>query len=202
MSTLQVANVNFESTANNQLVYSANSLTIRTGGANIAVANSTVLNVNGAIQISGNQAINGPAFSAYPNSSVTQTITTGITQQKVLFQLEEYDTNNNFASSRFTPTVAGYYQLNATVRLDGGAGTGENMIVIWKNGAEHKRGWNSSGVQFASSLFSMSVSTVVYANGTTDYFEVYVQHGNAGSLTVTVAGQNITYFNGCMVRGA
>jgi hypothetical protein len=37
MSTLQVANVNFESTANNQLVYSANTLTISVGGANVAV---------------------------------------------------------------------------------------------------------------------------------------------------------------------
>jgi hypothetical protein len=167
------------------------------------LANTLPGAINGtSISINGNQAVNGPAFSAYPNSAISQTITAGGTQQKVLFQLEEYDTNNNFASSRFTPTVAGYYQLNATVRLDGGNGTGECMIVIWKNGTEYKRGWNSSGTQFAASFWSMGVSTTAYANGTTDYFEVYVQQGNASSLNVTVAGGNITYFNGCMLRGA
>ena len=38
---------------------------------------------------------NGPTFSAYPSS--TQSITSG-TWTKVLFQTEEWDTNNNFAS--------------------------------------------------------------------------------------------------------
>lgn len=201
MSTLQVANVNFESTANNQLVYSANSLTTRVGGTSLVIANSTGLSVNGALRISGNQAVNGPAFSAYANNTL-QTITSG-SQQKVLFQTEEFDTNNNYDNSRFTPTVPGYYQLNAEVRFDGASGTGEMMIVIWKNGSEYKRGWNQSGVQIASNFWAMTVSSLVYANGTTDYFEIYVQQGSGGSLTITaVASPNITWFNGCMVRGA
>jgi hypothetical protein len=147
------------------------------------------------------QAQNGPAFSAYPNSSIQQTISSG-SQQKVLFQLEEYDTNNNFASSRFTPTVAGYYQLNATVRMSGTMGTGENMLVIWKNGSEYKRGWNASGTEVGASFFAMGVNTVAYANGAGDYFEVYVQQGSGGNRDVTVAGGNITWFNGAMVRSA
>jgi hypothetical protein len=142
-----------------------------------------------------------PAFSAYVDPNIAQTITSG-SQQKVLFQLEEYDTNNNFASSRFTPTVPGYYQLNATVRLGGSYGTGESMIVIWKNGAEYKRGWNSSGVAWSSNFGSMSVNSLVYANGTTDYFEIYVQQTSGGGSSVTNAGGNITYFNGCLMRGA
>ena len=173
------------------------------GGAGIAGnVYAGNLRTTGVISVGANQAVNGPAFSAYPNSGTTQTIPSGTTQTKVLFQQEDFDTDNNFSSSRFTPTVAGYYQLNAGVRLDGGNGTGECMIVIWKNGAEWHRGWNSKGVQFASDFWSMTVSALGYANGTGDYFEVYVQHGNAASLTVTVAGGNITYFNGCMVRGA
>lgn len=159
-----------------------------------------IINASG-LTITGNKAVNGPAFSYYPNSGVTQTITSG-SQQKILFQIKDYDTDNTFSSSRFTPTVAGYYQLNATVRLDGAVGTGESMIVIWKNGSEYRRGWNSSGVQFASNFWSMSVSTQAYANGTTDYFEVYVQQVSGSSVTVTVAGGNITWFNGAMVRGA
>lgn len=139
------------------------------------------------------------AFSAAPNSSITQTITSG-SQQKALFQLEEYDTNNNFANSRFTPTVAGYYQLNSTVRFDGSTGTGECMIVIRKNGSEYKRGWNSSGTNFANDFWSMSVSTLAYANGAGDYFEVFVQQGSGSDRNITVAGGNITYFNGFLAK--
>jgi hypothetical protein len=145
-------------------------------------------------------SVQGPAFSAYAAATL-QTITSG-SQQKVLFQTEEFDTNNNFASSRFTPTVAGYYQLNAEVRLDGSSGTGEMMIVIWKNGSEYKRGTNQSGTQIASNFWAMQVSSLVYANGTGDYFEIYVQQGSGADRTITaVNSPNITYFNGAMVRG-
>jgi hypothetical protein len=159
------------------------------------------LSVPGPISISGKQAVNGPAFSAYANATL-QTITSG-SQQKVLFQTEEFDTNNNYASSRFTPTVEGYYQLNAEVRLDGATGTGEMMIVIWKNGAGYKRGTNQQGTQIAANFWAMQVSSVVYANGTTDYFEIYVQQGSGGNVTVTAVNDPaITWFNGCMIRGA
>jgi len=152
-------------------------------------------------QVSGKQAVNGPAFSAYANATL-QTISTG-TLTKVLFQTEEFDTNSNYASSKFTPTVEGYYQLNAEVRLDGASGTGEMMIMLFKNGSGYKRGMNQSGTQIAANFWAMQVSTVVYANGTTDYFEVYVQQGSGGNVTVTAVNDpSITWFNGCMLRGA
>jgi cytoskeletal protein CcmA (bactofilin family) len=185
------ANVNISAAGN------ANILTVSGTGARI----TGNLNTTGNIQVSGKKAVNGPAFSAYANST-GQTITSG-SQQKVLFQTEEFDTDNCFASSRFTPTVEGYYQLNAMVRLDGSFGTGETMIVLWKNGAEYKRGWNASGVNWASSFGAMTVSALVYANGSTDYFEIYVQQTSGGSMTVTAVNNTaITWFNGCMVRGA
>lgn len=170
-------------------------------GTLLSLSETGNLSIAGQYQVSGKQAVNGPAFSAYANAT-SQTITSG-SQQKVLFQTEEFDTNNNFASSRFTPTVEGYYQLNAEVRLDGASGTGEMMIILWKNGAEYKRGTNQSGVQIASNFWAMQVSTVVYANGTTDYFEIYVQQGSGSNVTVTaVNNPAITWFNGCMMRGA
>ena len=153
----------------------------------------------------GSYTTKGPAFSTYPSSSVIQTITSG-SQQKVLFQNKEFDTDNCFASSKFTPTVAGYYQLSATVRISGSMGTGESMLVIWKNGSEYKRGWNQSGTEVGVNFLAMQVSSLVYANGTTDYFEIYIQQGSGGSRDITVAhgsqGGNISWFNGSMIRGA
>jgi len=48
--------------------------------------------------------IGGPAFSAF--ASTSQTVSSA-TFTKVIFGSEDYDTNNNFASSTFTPAVAG-----------------------------------------------------------------------------------------------
>jgi len=171
------------------------------GASKMILYDNGNVNVTGGYTVGGKKAVNGPAFSAYADATL-QTITSG-SQQKVLFQTEEFDTDGCYASSRFTPTVEGYYQLNAEVRLDGATGTGEMMIVIWKNGAEHKRGTNQSGTQIASNFWAMTVSSLVYANGTGDYFEIYVQQGSGSSVTVTaVNSPNITWFNGAMVRGA
>jgi hypothetical protein len=61
--------------------------------------------------------INGPAFNAY-YAGASQAIATG-TFTKALFDTEFFDTNSCFASSRFTPTVAGYYQINGTLSFSG-----------------------------------------------------------------------------------
>jgi hypothetical protein len=195
------ANITLTSASNATMVITATGANI-TGTANIS-GNLVAANLNATtgIYVNSKQAVNGPAFSAYANAT-TQTITSG-TQQKVLFQTEEYDTNNNYASSTFTPTVEGYYQLNAQVRLDGASGTGEIMLVIYKNGTEYKRGTNQQGTQIAANFWAMTVNSLVYANGSTDYFEIYVQQTSGSSVTVTaVNATNITWFNGCMVRGA
>jgi hypothetical protein len=48
----------------------------------------------------------------------------------------------------------------------------------------------------------MTVSTLVYANGTTDYFEIYVQQTSGSNVTVTAVNNTaITWFNGSMTRG-
>jgi hypothetical protein len=161
-------------------------------------ANSVNISTGGTLSINNKKAVNGPAFRAYPASA--QTITSG-NQQKVTFGSETFDTDGCFANSRFTPTVEGYYQLNSTVRLDGTTGTGECMIVIYKNGTEYSRGWNSNGTQFAANFWSMSVNDVAYANGSTDYFEVYIQQSSGGNIDVSAYNQ-ISYFSGCMIRGA
>jgi hypothetical protein len=157
------------------------------------------LNVVGSLTLGGKKAVNGPAFRAFV--SVGQTIVGNGTQQRVTFGSETFDTDNNFTSSRFTPTVEGYYQLNSTVRISGTAGTGENMLVLYKNGGEYARGTNGSGTEIGASFYSMQVSDIAYANGTTDFFEVFIQQGSGGNRDTT-AGTNISYFSGCMIRGA
>jgi hypothetical protein len=168
------------------------------GGTAAAAGTFTTMNAT-TVQIGGKQAVNGPAFRAFV--AVAQTIPGTGVQTKVTFGTETFDTNTNFATSRFTPTVEGYYQLNATVRIGGTSGTGEYMITIWRNGSEYARGTNTSGTEAGVSFYSMQVSDIVYANGSSDFFEIYIQQAS-GAGRDTTAGTNISYFSGCMIRGA
>ena len=133
--------------------------------------------------------VNGPAFSAYQSSAQTLS---GSTATKITFTTEEFDTNSNFASSTFTPTVAGYYQVNASVAVGVSYTTGRTML--YKNGAEYKRGntVQSDGGQFI-------VSALVYCNGSTDYIEVYGFLVTGQALVPTAYE---TYFQASMVRAA
>ena len=132
----------------------------------------------------------GPAFSAYQNSPTTLT---SAVVTKVLFQAEVFDTAGNFASSIFTPTVAGYYQINANVTI--AAAGGANIIILYKNGVEYNRGGRAQ----ASDFVGLSLSDIVYMNGTTDYLEVYAV--TTGATANTEAG-TMTRFSGALIRSA
>ena len=143
-------------------------------------------------------ASSGPAFSVYKTSA--QSITSGVST-KITFDTEEFDTNNNFASSTFTPTVAGYYQINGMCYLTTGSGTSTNYkSMIYKNGNSLKQGIFST---IAMSEFQSSVNSVVYCNGTTDYIEIYaIIVGTSPSVYGDANGRLYTYFNGALIRGA
>lgn len=139
---------------------------------------------------------NGPAFSAV--LSTNQTLTAG-TYTKMAFATEEFDTNSNFDTStyRFTPQVAGYYQVNGAFALTSQFGTGQSFITIYKNGAKFKTGTDAN----IAGLISHVISTLIYLNGTTDYIEAYAYQGSAGSLTIA-SNTPDTWFQASLVRGA
>jgi len=138
--------------------------------------------------------VNGPAFSAYNNA--TQSISSG-TFVKILFQTEEFDTNSNFASSTFTPTVAGYYQVTGCASI---AAAGATLFItsIYKNGAEYKRGNDFRGVTLSQA--QQFNTALVYCNGSTDYIDIYGY--NSGVTPVVGSGSAVTYFQAALVRSA
>jgi hypothetical protein len=155
-----------------------------------AVSGSTTITMpaaTGTMMVSGNM----PAFSAWQSSQQTLSANT---YTKINFQTEEFDTNNNFASSRFTPTVAGYYQLTTCITV--GASATNIILVIYKNGSSFKWGFYNGGV---GTLNACNMSTLVSANGSTDYYEVYASFGTG---QVVDANSEHTYFQGCLVRAA
>lgn len=145
----------------------------------------------GTVMVSGNQ----PAFSACQTGSA-QSVPANIFT-KITLNTEEFDTNNNFASSRFTPTVAGYYQINAALSTTTPLSVNTYYnVYIAKNGIGYS---STTGFGSPSNYFSWFVATVVYLNGTTDFVELYAQSN--GSYNVQTGISN-TFLSGVLVRVA
>jgi hypothetical protein len=137
----------------------------------------------------------GPAFSAY--QSVQQTGIASATWTKITLTTENFDTNSNFASSRFTPTIAGYYQCNGSVQLTGANTAYYVAGAFYKNGASYAQFNLANG---NANYYPQSTgSSVIYLNGTTDYVEVYAFGSASGSWSAYNTKEG-TYFNACLVR--
>jgi hypothetical protein len=176
-------------TTANGLVSSADNsgvLQLASGTGNLV----TVPSVTGTAMVSSNM----PAFSAYHSTSQTLTVDT---LNKILFNTELFDTNNNFSSSRFTPTVAGYYQCSCGIRADNNP-IGALHVQIRINNTSPVAQGSFTNTGLAS--FMTSCSGLVYLNGSTDFVEVYCYTGTSG--TSALAGVGLTYFQGAMVRAA
>jgi hypothetical protein len=151
-----------------------------------------VANTTGPVFSVPNVAGNGPAFNY--TASTTASLSTGV-QTKLPYVTKVFDTANCVSSSRFTPNVAGYYQINATAAIGGTLSSTYVLLYIFKNGsvAAAQGGGVSSGYIFPE------VSGLFYANGTTDYFEVYMAQ-NSGSTQSSDSGVYI--FSGFLARAA
>ena len=151
---------------------------------------------NGITSVTGAASLctAGPAFSAYNTSN--QTISSG-TWTKVQLPTKLFDTNSNFDNAtnyRFTPTVGGYYQLNAVVSTN--ASTGTALASFYKNGSLYQYG----GANYNGSAQNASLNnTIMYFNGSTDYVELYYYWSGSSTLQ---GAQTQVWFNGAMVRSA
>jgi hypothetical protein len=131
--------------------------------------------------------VNGPAFSA---NTVTAQSFSNSTFTKVQFNVE--------TNYRFTPTVAGYYQINGNISFAGSA-VGFVMVAIYKNGVKIAGG---SGIINNTSIGGMATaSSVISLNGSTDYVEFYAWQGSGGAL-VFQTGSGDNTFSGAMIRSA
>jgi hypothetical protein len=150
---------------------------------------ATLPAATGTVMVSGNM----PAFSAYMSAGQAFS---NATFTKIAFDTKEFDTNTNFSTSnnRFTPTVAGYYQITCNFRCDTSAA--EAFLILYKNGSEFKHFYDVSITQYG-----LGGTALVYANGSTDYFEMYFAQYSGTSKTSSYGSAN-TFFQAAMVRSA
>lgn len=105
------------------------------------------------------------------------------TYVKVQLNAESFDTANCFDSTtnyRFTPNVAGYYNISARLTIDSSTSMSWQYATLYKNGSrmtENRTGWAATGG-------IVTVADTVYLNGSSDYIEVYVYVIGGSALTL------------------
>ena len=167
------------------------------GGVNITPASSIASDVTVNVPSQNcTLGIQGPAFNAY--LAVAQSISTA-TFTKVNFDTKTFDTNNNFSANRFTPTVAGYYQINYYIGLS--MTTGVLGAFMFKNGSAFSNSGYVGGSANIGGATWVAGSTLVYLNGSTDFVELYV-YQSTGASANTMTGQNSVCISGSLVRAA
>lgn len=194
---IQTAGVTGLSISSAQVVTLANALAVTSGGTGVTTSTGT-----GAVVLGTAPTITGatitvaataaPAFSAY--KATNQSITSA-TFTKMVMDTEDFDTNSNFDSTtnyRFTPTVAGYYEV--TVQLNPNTTTTITYPHIYKNGAAVK-----SRIITATNA-AVNVTALIYMNGSSDYLEFYGYL--TGTTPATVGGSTSTYFQAFLARSA
>ena len=171
-------------------------INLQSGGATIATVDSSGITAASGKVFSGDGSSltsvvpQGSAFRAYKSGAV-QDVGTG-TWTKVVLETESFDTNGEYdtSTSRFTPTVEGYYLFNGSIWF---TNNGNNRAGIYKNGSAYSLGGEEINA------YGCSVSAIVYLNGSTDYVELYVN--NYSGHDVENGSQN-TYLDGVLVRAA
>ena len=188
MSKLETNTIDTVSGTSTLQVGSTNTSTITLGvsGDTINVPSGVTINNNGTQ--TGFGGVNTPAFRAY-KSSGNQAISAGA-DTVITFDAESFDTAGNFASNKFTPQTAGKFFLNANLIVSTANNEKFYVIYISKNGTLSAEKWYRPG---STGTIGMSVSTILTANGSSDYFDVQF-YGELGEDIV--AGERKTFFEG------
>jgi hypothetical protein len=164
-------------------------------------ANDTVLTADSTaatgLKWAAAGASSGPTFKAFRNTSV-QSVAQN-TYTKVQFNAESWDTDSCFDSTtnyRFTPNKSGYYSLISRLGINQST---NNLVSI----ELYKNGTAVDVLQYGSPTNSTDYvkgnSAIAYANGTTDYFEIYVYLG-AGTTREIDVGAAWSIFTGVWIR--
>ena len=155
-------------------------------------------NGNTAISITSAGIVTQPnkiIFKAY--RSTGQSIGSG-GAVKVTLNQTQFNIGNCYATGtgRFTPTVAGYYNITWQARVD--SSTPDFCLArIYKNGSMYSDS-RASESNAANSYPSAVNNSIIHMNGSGDYLEFYTYH-NVGSSVNFSAGNDVAWAQGYLI---
>lgn len=133
-----------------------------------------------------------PTFGGAAEGRISAATSLTSSYNKINFAVENYDTNNEFESSRFTPTVEGYYFISAVYQMDASAAT---LAAIFKNGSIWSYGEHPNTAQVSP---VRNINSIVYLNGSTDYIEIYGYSSPTSNTNTTNA--TLSKFQAVFIR--
>ena len=158
-------------------------------------------NSNTAISITSAGVVTQPnkiIFRAFMDSSVgNQSIGSG-GNVKVTLNATQFNIGNCYATGtgKFTPTVAGYYNITWQARVD--SSTPDFVLArIFKNGSLHSDS-RATESNAANSYPSAVNNSIIHMNGSGDYLEFYTYH-NVGSAVNFSAGNDVGWAQGYLI---
>jgi hypothetical protein len=157
------------------------------------------MTLNGTTGI-GLPAAAAPVFSAYCNA--IQSIGNN-SATKLQFNTKTFDTNTNYDTTnyRFTPTVAGYYQVSGGFNWQN-VMNGYGNLYLYKNGSSYTTLAFGAANGATNQYLGHYGSTLVYLNGSTDYIELYGYQVTGSSQNTGGTNAIGSYFTACFVRSA
>lgn len=180
------------SVSNTGTIYGVTVTTGKIGTAGIADAAITSAKVSGIDKSLTTTDSNPYKFRSYLSAAQN---TGNAAFALVQFNVENYDTNNNFDvttnKGRYTVPVSGFYQINAHIAV---AGTPTIFIIsLYKNGSEYARGGD---IRATAAIQGICYSDNVQLTAG-DYLEIFSFGSSAVALDVSTSAQ--CYFSGILM---
>ncbi len=164
-------------------------ITIGQSGETVTIPSGATINMSSATQ-TGVGGANTPAFKAYYNGA--QTISNNTATKITQYGTEEYDTDNAFASSRFTcPTdKGGRYIFFASLSSDVSSADASNQFTM-----SIKKGSTEIGMSsYLRNPYPQIQTFAVDTLSAGDYVEVFF-YQNSGS-SISLDGNERVFFSG------
>ena len=124
----------------------------------------------------------------------------------VPFNSEDFDSNSSFntGTSKFQPSIAGYYFVSANIAFEGGGARNyAYALTFHKNGSRYAHtAYRTAATNNSDN--NANVSAMVYLNGSTDFISTYFyQYDYTSQLSVNIYGAyQLSYFSAFLVRAA
>jgi len=132
---------------------------------------------------------------AYLNATLGDTVASDIT--KVALDAESYDVGADFATSKYTAPVNGYYSINSKITYTATADK-SYLCYIYKSGSELYRQYAKSSV--TANNISVGINDMAYLTAG-EYIELYYFH-DAATTTDIVGGAPHTFLAVTLLKEA
>lgn len=134
---------------------------------------------------------------AYRNAAFTVPGTNTLTP--VPLDSVSFDPSGVISNGQITPNQAGYYQISGQVAITNANTASSNLAYILKNGTGVSRG-DTYSIYTAGGFWSFTTDDLIYANGSTDYFQLGFMT-NCGTSSVQTLQTGFSFSNFLSVVG-